>query len=111
MTNARSPVPLLAIAQTGLALFALAAALFYPTAGHTAVLLAPGTTSPGEAIHWGTRHGASLMGLTADGTAPLLRLPTHTTALAAIADGYIPMLIDTQSCSTSRLTPAPSTES
>lgn len=88
----------LAIAQLPLAAGCLLAAMFFPPAGSPAVLINPQGGSAAQAIAWARGHDASLLGLSASGRDPIVRLSSNTDAFAALAAGFVPIAADLALC-------------
>lgn len=88
----------LSLLQLPVAGTALLTALFYPPEGSAALLIAPMGGSAAEAIEWAQGHDAPMLGLAADGSAPIVRLSGRASALSAMADGFIPVATDLATC-------------
>ena len=87
--------------QFPLALCVMVAAMFYPTRGSTAVLIAPGEGSAVAAIEWARAHRAPMLGLAVGGSSPVVRMSGSASAFSAIAAGFIPVAADLATCGTS----------
>ena len=92
----------LALSQFPIAFGVMVGAMFYPTAGSAAVLIAPGEDSAVAAIEWARAHQAPMLGLAAGGTAPVVRLSGGATAIDALLEGFIPVAADLATCGTSQ---------
>ncbi len=79
-------------------LTALLGAIFYPSVGHPAVLIALDGSPSATAIAWSRRNGAPLVGLSKVGEAAVLRLPTASSPLAALRAGFLPIAADGGLC-------------
>ena len=98
--NSTTPASALPLLMQGIVVaVALLAALFYPTAGHPAVLLSLTGRPPAAAIAWGRHNDASLVGLSANGQAAVLRLSAASSPLAALRSGFLPLSADNGLCS------------